>query len=633
MSGRVPNQPVPSGRASIWPYLQGFPSGGSSPNPSGQDAVLIIGVDNAAAPGINPVEPTGAGLISVSGAQTAAGSVGANVLRTNSIAINSLQLEVQRSNAVAATDSSHNGVCHFNSADFTLDANGFVSSIGGGFHRFIQVDGAAIPGVNPVVPTAGGLISVSGAQIAPGSTANAIKTQTVAVNSYEVQVQRSKTEAVSTMASNGVCHFNTADFVVDSNGYVSSIGGGGGGISNLIVDSSAVPGTNPVLPVANAVTITGGQVAAGTVPNTIQAKSVAAGAVTIQIQRAKVEAAPTAASNGVCHFNNTQFVVDPTGYVSSIGSGTGGIADINVDFASSPGSSPVIPSGSGAITVLGAQVAAGSNTNAVQTSSRAANTYTLEVQRARTAASSTVGYNGLCHFSSAHFGVDSNGFVTAVGGGGGGFTVAKQTVFTSSGTYTPTAGMAYVRVEVVGSGGGGGGASIEGTDNAPAGSGGGAGMYACKLFDSATIGVSKAVTIGAGGAGGVHKANGADGAATSFGALLSVSGGTKGIYMVSNGPLAEGGDGGNSLVGSPDYSAFGGGGGYAIYIAASSVSVSGVGGNSLLGLGGKPIAVPADGIGGSGFGAGGSGGVAALGVPSTGGNGSSGVVVVTEYIL
>jgi len=87
-----------------------------------------IAVDAATAPGTNPVVPTLSGQLTITGAQVAAGTVGANVIRSNSLAASSITLQIQRSTSNATTDSTKNGVAHFNSSDFNVDANGFVSS-------------------------------------------------------------------------------------------------------------------------------------------------------------------------------------------------------------------------------------------------------------------------------------------------------------------------------------------------------------------------------------------------------------------------------------------------------------------------------------------------------------------------
>lgn len=587
-----------------------------------------VGVDVHTAPGTSPVLPTSGGLITVTGGQVAAGTT-ANVIQTDSLAANTYTIQVQRTAAVGTSTVGSNGVCHFNSTDFTVDSNGFVSSIGGGFARFVEVDTYTAPGTNPVAPATGGIITVTGGQVPAGTTANAIRTDSLAANTYAIQIQRSQAVAGSTVADNGICHFNSADFTVDANGFVSTIGGGGGGAGIFTVDAHTSPGTSPVTADGSSnITITGGQVAAGTTANVIQTDSLAPHAYTIQIQRSTTAASSTAADNGVCHFNSADFTIDSNGFVSSIGGGFS--REVGVDTYTAPGTSPVVPNSGGLITVTGGQVAAGTTANVIQTDSLAANTYAIQVQRSQATAVSTIADNGVCHFNAAHFNVDANGWVSG-GGSGGGISEVNVQVFTTSGTYTPTSGMVYCWAQLVGGGGGGGGASVDGGAVSPAGSGGGAGLYASKVFSSATIGTSQTITVGAGGAGGIAAADGSSGTATSIGALLSVDGGVNGQYMRTSGPVQEGGDGGQASTGTYDYASFGGGGGYAINVGGAVVS--GAGGASLLSPGGKARGVAADGVPGGGYGGGGSGGVAAVGVPATGGAGDNGVVIITEYIV
>lgn len=98
----------------------------------GTEAIDSIGVDAFTGPGTNPVLPTAAGLVTVTGAQVAAGAVGTNVIRTDSLAANTYTIQVQRSTTASSSTVADNGVCHFNSGQFTVDSNGFVSSIGMG---------------------------------------------------------------------------------------------------------------------------------------------------------------------------------------------------------------------------------------------------------------------------------------------------------------------------------------------------------------------------------------------------------------------------------------------------------------------------------------------------------------------
>jgi len=62
----------------------------------------------------------------------------------------------QLSQALAAADPTKVGFCNFDSAAFSVDADGFVSLAGGG----LAVDSFAVPaGTSPVVPTAAGLVT------------------------------------------------------------------------------------------------------------------------------------------------------------------------------------------------------------------------------------------------------------------------------------------------------------------------------------------------------------------------------------------------------------------------------------------------------------------------------------------
>lgn len=133
------------------------------------------------------------------------------------------ELDVQVSVASASSNINHAGIASFNNVQFTVDANGFVSMIGGGAAiEKIGVDTFTGPGTNPVVPDGTGKITVTGGQVAAGTTTNVIQTDSLAANTYTIQVQRSQAVASSTVGDNGVCHFNSADFTVDSNGFVSA---------------------------------------------------------------------------------------------------------------------------------------------------------------------------------------------------------------------------------------------------------------------------------------------------------------------------------------------------------------------------------------------------------------------------
>ena len=202
----------------------------------------------------------------------------------------------------------------------------------------------------------------------------------------------------------------------------------------------------------------------------------------------------------------------------------------------------------------------------------------------------------------------------------------KSTLFSSSGTYTPTTGAVVTRFVAVGAGGGGGGGALvaSGTTASGGGGGGGAATFE-KIFLTADIGASATITVGAGGTAGA--------AAT----VNSTAGG-------------NGGGGAQTTIvfGGQTYTAYGGGGGAGGQSAANSGGGGGggtfsVGGNSTGSTGGAAAgpgtaggaganganASNANGVAGGGSGGGGGSAAAgfagALGIAACGG-GSGGAV-------
>ncbi len=188
-----------------------------------------------------------------------------------------------------------------------------------------------------------------------------------------------------------------------------------------------------------------------------------------------------------------------------------------------------------------------------------------------------------------------------------------QATFTTSGTYTPAAGVSTVHVLVVGGGGNGG----NGAD--PGGGGGGGTGGGVRVYRSVPVSGDVTVTIGG------------PGTASSFGALSSIGGSNGGTLFPGRFlTLASGGVGKQSSGGSPsggmsgyrvngtDYAGGGGGGG----------STSGAGGGSGGGgTGSSSAALGTNGTNGLGGGGGGGG--------STGNNagrsgGSGRVMIWTE---
>lgn len=125
--------------------------GYSSPNiiinSPGGVATSSFDVQANTAPGTDPVVPTAGGIVTVNGAAVANHSV---VLETRSRAANAYNIEVQYGTSAAATDATKSGVAHFNSAQFTVDSNGFVSTSGTGIPNTITGDSGG-----SLSPTAG----------------------------------------------------------------------------------------------------------------------------------------------------------------------------------------------------------------------------------------------------------------------------------------------------------------------------------------------------------------------------------------------------------------------------------------------------------------------------------------------
>lgn len=155
---------------------------------------------------------------------------------------NTVEIEVQYASAAASSVANNAGVASFNSADFTVDANGYVTISGSSTIESFEVDAFTAPGTNPVTPNGSGVVTVTGGQVAAGTTTNVIRTNSLAANTYTIQIQRSQAVASSTIGDNGVCHFNSSQFTVDGNGFVTAISGGSG-IATIDGDTGSATGS------------------------------------------------------------------------------------------------------------------------------------------------------------------------------------------------------------------------------------------------------------------------------------------------------------------------------------------------------------------------------------------------------
>lgn len=205
-------------------------------------------------------------------------------------------------------------------------------------------------------------------------------------------------------------------------------------------------------------------------------------------------------------------------------------------------------------------------------------------------------------------GVSLTSLVTAV-------KSVKTQVFTSSGTYTPNAGMIYCWVRVQGAGASG--ASVTGGDGA---GGGGAGGYAESLLAASDIGASKAVTINAAGSGVSGNTNGNDGGSTTLGALITCNGG---VHAISAAGTRTAGGVGGTASGGNIVNCTGQSGGPS---GVENFNIGGWGGSTPFGAGGYRQAANAGGQDALGYGAGGSGSA-----NGTSGAGKNGIVIIVEF--
>lgn len=167
---------------------------------------------------------------------------------------NTVTYQVQRAGASSTSLATLAGLASFDSVDFAVDANGFVTFTGTVGTEAYTVDAFTAPGTNPVEPNGSGLVTVTGGQVAAGTTTNVIRTNSLAANTYAIQIQRSSAQATSTIGSNGVSHFSSAGFTVDANGFVALLSTGLGvlsvlGTTNRITSSG---GQNPVIDISAA---------------------------------------------------------------------------------------------------------------------------------------------------------------------------------------------------------------------------------------------------------------------------------------------------------------------------------------------------------------------------------------------
>jgi hypothetical protein len=275
-------------------------------------------------------------------------------------------------------------------------------------------------GTSPVNPDGSGNVNLNGTVVAAGSTP--IQTDGTGPNTIDIEVQLTQGIIASDATKVGLASFNSADFTVDANGFVALAGGAAG--ETITGDTGGA--LSPVLGNWN---VLGGTVAAGTAPVRTNGSG---NTLTVDVQKSQAIAATDATKIGLSNFDSAAFDVDANGFVQLNG---GGIAATSFDVQANtgPGTDPVVPSAAGVVTVNGAAVA--NHSVVLETRSRAANAYNLEVQYATSAAATDATKSGVAHFDSAKFSVDASGFVTTSGTG-----VPNTITGDTGGALSPTAG-------------------------------------------------------------------------------------------------------------------------------------------------------------------------------------------------
>ena len=358
-------------------------------------------------------------VLDIFGATAAAGT---SPLVT-SAATNVVTITAQRSQALAAADSTKVGLSNFSSAQFAVDANGFVTLSGGITPPTLGLvpDANTAPGTTPVVPNGSGNIIVTGSSTVAGSIP--VQTNSLAANTITVQVQKTQAIVATDATKVGLAAFDSASFAVDANGFVTLSGGSGAAIEKVNVQT----GTTPIVPSSGAITINGATVVAGIHP--VRTDGTGANTMAVEVQISQALAATDATKIGLSNFSSAQFGVDANGFVTLTGGTTAPVLGIVPDAHTSPGTTPVIPNGSGNITLTGSTVVAG--TTPIQTNSLAANTVAIQVQRSQAIAAADATKVGLSNYNSTQFAVDANGFVTSQN-----FTITAGTGLSGGGTIT-----------------------------------------------------------------------------------------------------------------------------------------------------------------------------------------------------
>ena len=247
---------------------------------------------------------------------------------------NTVTYQAQITQAIAATDATKIGLASFNSDEFIVDSNGFVSLSGSGAGETITgTTGGALS------PTAGNwniLAGVVAAGTVPIQTNGAVSTLTI-------NVQTSQAIAAADATKLGLSNFDSSSFSVSGTGFVTLATTGAG---KTITGNSG----GALSPTANNWNIFGTSTAAGTSPvNTSGSGST----LTVNVQTSQALAAADATKIGLSNFDSSSFSVTATGFVTLSTTGSGKTITGDTGGALSPTANNWNILGSGSITTAG----------------------------------------------------------------------------------------------------------------------------------------------------------------------------------------------------------------------------------------------------------------------------------------
>lgn len=593
---------------------------------------IFTGTTGTATPALNN--------LNILGASTAAGSTPVVTAASGS----TVTVDVQKSQAIASTDATKVGLASFNSSNFTVDANGFVALSGSSVGETITGNsGGALS------PTAGNWNVVGTGSITTSGTGSTLTSQLTGLTNHAIQVGAG-TATLTQLAVGSTGQVLQANSAADptwstatypstttvsqilyssSTNVVAGLATANNGV--LITSATGVPSLLPNGTTGQVLTATTGSPpswASATSSGTVTSVSVVSAnglAGTVATATTTPAITLTTTQTGLLSGNGTAITGTAITQYNVITAGASNAPNSVAPSATS--GVPLISQGAAAQPIFGTAVVAGGGTG---------NTTATAYAVLCGGTTSTGNYQSIASVGTTGQILTSNGagalptFQSAAG-----FTSINNQVFTGNGSYTPTTGTIYCYVQIIGGGGAGSGAKVTSTGQFSTGSGGGGGEYAAGVFSVASL-TGQTITIGTAGSGS-SGSTGGTGGTTSIGAVITALGGAGGAVSPSAGtsggrPGTAGGTGGTGgTVRSPGFV-----GGASFFSVTSSIGNGGNGANSQFGSGGIGGTIYSGaGTGGAGTGFGAGGGAScnlASQAAQAGGNGSAGIVIITEYI-